>query len=338
MRQLSVIGLSNAGKTCYLYAMAKTMIDGYNGINAIALDDDQRDKLFMGWRKIRREAKWPEGNDKVSTCEFTCSLHLHPLMDFLWNDFKGGSLASMNEVDKNFRSEFNNYLKHSDGLIIFVPADTLQDILEDTDEAEDLLEDLTILTRYFIANMQILSQVPITIAITKSDLLDVSQFDSIYTLISNVIFRPLFQKGNQVRVLVTPVTIGKQLGRGKQGGAIQGSVYANPEKGNIHIPILFNLYHFLKECIEEEKEALGIISDRKSKDASRLSTARSHSGLIRWWKNEDLDTLNKNYEQARQAMETKKKNINDLEEKLKTVVGLFSDNCLYYINGSKVQI
>lgn len=31
MKQLSIIGLSGAGKTCYTYAMAKTMIKGYNG-------------------------------------------------------------------------------------------------------------------------------------------------------------------------------------------------------------------------------------------------------------------------------------------------------------------
>ena len=48
MKQLSIIGLSNAGKTCYIYAMAKTMIKGYNGLNAIAIDDNLRDQLREG--------------------------------------------------------------------------------------------------------------------------------------------------------------------------------------------------------------------------------------------------------------------------------------------------
>ena len=52
MKQLSIIGLSNAGKTCYIYAMAKTMIKGYNGLNAIAIDDNLRDQLREGWMQI----------------------------------------------------------------------------------------------------------------------------------------------------------------------------------------------------------------------------------------------------------------------------------------------
>ena len=55
MKQLSIIGLSNAGKTCYIYAMAKTMIKGYNGLNAIAIDDNLRDQYVKdgcGSRKV----------------------------------------------------------------------------------------------------------------------------------------------------------------------------------------------------------------------------------------------------------------------------------------------
>lgn len=54
MKQLSIIGLSNAGKTCYIYAMAKTMIKGYNGLNAIAIDDNLRDQLREGWMRIKK--------------------------------------------------------------------------------------------------------------------------------------------------------------------------------------------------------------------------------------------------------------------------------------------
>lgn len=337
MKQLSVIGLSNAGKTCYLYAMAKTMIKGYDGINAIALDDDLRDQLAMGWRQIRRENRWPSGTDKVTLCDFDCSLNLRPIMDFTWNDFKGGTLTSMNEIDKNFKSEFNQYLQNSDGLILFVPADVLQDILHGTDDAYDLEEDLEVLTGLFIANKTKLSKIPITIAITKSDILDDAEKPYAYEIVKNI-FEPLFVKGNNMKVLVVPVSIGEKLGRGNQGGEISGVVYQNPAHGNIHIPILFNLYHFLKDCIAVEKSNLGYYDAQVENRMAALRKAEAHNGLQRFWYGENRDDIREELSNARNSSKKKLDAIRSLEKDLEKVVTLFTADCKYYIDGTLVSI
>ena len=337
MKQLSIIGLSNAGKTCYIYAMAKTMVRGYNGLNAIAVDDDLRDKLSMGWRQIRRSMRWPDGTDKVTDCKFDCSLNLRPIMDFWWQDFKGGSLTSMNEIDTQFRTEFNQYLQKSDGLILFVGADMLQDILHGTEDADDMEDDLEILTSLFLRNKQKLATIPVTIAITKSDLLSEDEKKFTYEIVEDI-FRPLFQEGNNMRVLVVPVCIGENLGRGGQGQEVTGVVYPDPQAGNIHIPIVFNLYHFLKDSIEEEKSNLQSINSASNRKEADLREAEAHNAFMRFIYGEDKDEMRqelRNYEERKRNTLAK---IKQLEDDLNKTLTLFTSNCKYYINGKLVQL
>lgn len=166
MKQVSVIGISRSGKTCYLYAMAKTMLRGYGGVNVNAIHDTASMELKKGWREIRREATWPKGTDVLTKTEFNCSLNLRPVMDFVWNDFKGGTLTSLNEVDVNFRQEFEQFLESSDGLVIFVASDELQDILHEVEDSDLIVDDLDSLTEIFLRNKVKLARIPVTIVIS----------------------------------------------------------------------------------------------------------------------------------------------------------------------------
>lgn len=338
MKQLSIIGLSRAGKTCYIYAMAKSMIKGYDGINIIACDDDLRDQLSMGWRQIRRDMQWPDGSDHVTKCEFSCSINLRPIMDFCWNDFKGGTLSSMNEVDRKYKKEFQEYLGGSDGLLLFVPADNIQDILHDTEYAEDIQDDLEILNQLFL-NPQIratLSRVPVTVIVTKADLLTEQEKSSAYDIVQ-LLFKPLFEIGNKMRTLVVPVSIGENLGRGDQGGAIKGTVYQNPKDGNIHIPILFNLYHFIKDCIAVEKSHLGEIEVEYQERMRNLRTAEKHNGLQRFWYGEDPGQIRESIHSNQNQQRHKKEEIKELESLLKRVASLFTHDCRYFVDGKIVS-
>lgn len=336
MKQLSIIGLSGSGKTCYTYAMAKTMIRGYNGINAIAIKDNVREQLNIGWKTISRSLTWPDGSDQTLRREFDCSLNLKSIMDFCWDDFKGGELTSLNEVAEKFRSEFNSYLRNSDGLILFVPADAYLDIIEDQEDSALLYDDLDILNSLFMANHDILSRIPVTIVITKADLLDDNSKKYVIDFIKDL-FQPLFVKGNNMKVLVVPVSLGVGLGRGKQGESVQGQVYADPKKGNIHIPIVFNLYHFLKDCIAVERARLGEIGKDVESRLNDLRTAERHNGLKRWWVGEDLNELKQDLKDSEKDKKNKLAEIRELEANLDKVVTLFTEDCQYFINGNQAS-
>lgn len=338
MKQLSIIGLSKAGKTCYIYAMAKTMLKGYDGINIIALDDDLRDQLSDGWHQIRRGMQWPGGTDRVTTCEFDCSLNLHPIMEFCWNDFKGGALTSMNEIDKMYKKEFQDYLGGSDGLLLFVPADNIQDILQETDDAEDIMDDLDVLNELFMSpqNRATLSRIPVTVIVTKADILSEQEKTYVYEIVQ-MLFKPLFEVGNNMHTLVVPVSIGENLGRGNQGQEIHGTVFQNPKEGNIHIPIVFNLYHFLKDCIAVEKKRLGEIDAETQRRTAKLRTAEAHNGIQRWWNGEDRDEIRREIHSSEDLQRQKKAEIKNLEMQLDKITSLFTHDCKYYVNGQVVS-
>lgn len=338
MKQLSIIGLSKAGKTCYIYAMAKSMLKGYDGINIIALDDDLRNQLNDGWRQIRRGMHWPDGTDHVTTCEFDCSLNLRPVMEFCWKDFKGGTLTSMNEIDKKYKKEFQEYLGGSDGLLLFVPADNIQDILRETEDAEDILDDLDVLNGLFMnpQNRSTLAQIPVTIVVTKSDLLTEQEKPYVYEIVKEL-FKPLFEVGNNMHTLVVPVSIGENLGRGNQGQEIQGTVFQNPKDGNIHIPIVFNLYHFLKDCIAVERQRLGDLDSETQHRLAKLRTAESHNGFQRWWNGEDIVEIRREISSNEDLQKRKKNEIKNLESQLNQISSLFTQDCKYFINGNLVS-
>lgn len=303
------------------------------GINAIAKDDNVREQLNIGWKMIRRNMTWPDGSDRTLRREFNCSLNLKSIMDFCWDDFKGGELTSLNEVAEKFRSEFNLYLRKSDGLILFIPADTYLDIIEDKEDSSELYDDLDILNSLFMANHDILSKIPVTIVITKADLLDDDAKKYVLDFIKDLL-PPLFVKGNNMKVLIVPVSLGIELGRGKQGESVKGEVYADPKKGNIHVPIIFNLYHFLKDCIAVEKYNLGEIDKNVESRTSKLRTAERHNGLQRFWYGEDKGDLRKELKHADENRKEKMSEIRTLEANLDKVITLFTEDCQYFINGN----
>lgn len=337
MKQVSVIGISRSGKTCYLYAMAKTMLRGYGGVNVNAIHDTASMELKKGWREIRREATWPKGTDVLTKTEFNCSLNLRPVMDFVWNDFKGGTLTSLNEVDVNFRQEFEQFLESSDGLVIFVASDELQDILHEVEDSDLIVDDLDSLTEIFLRNKVKLARIPVTIVISKADILSEEEKEFAFEMVT-LIFKPLFTPGNNMRVLVAPVSIGANLGRCSQGEKIQGTVFQNPNDGNIHIPILFNLYHFLKDSIAIAKVMLGEYENDAQNMRRELDIANNHNAILRFFMDRDRDLIRDDISSARNSAKEKLAQIKNLERELDKVVSLFSGDCKYYINGQIVNL
>lgn len=332
MKQISIIGLSRAGKTCYMYAMAKTMKRGVNGINIFVPDDGMRDQLELGWRKIRREHKWPAGNDKVTHWNFQCMLNLRNVMDFCWDDFKGGTLSSFDEISKKHRSEFYRYLQDSDGMIFFIAADMVERILMDEPDAEDDLDDLDMLNAIIAQNGEKMKQIPITIAITKSDLLDDEAKELLFPVIKNI-FPSLFVVGNNVKTLIVPVSLGQDLGHGEQNQDVSGMIYADPKEGNIHLPIMFNLYHYLKEYIAETREELTRLKKRLSDNSKVIVIAENQGPLRRWWNGYDLDDLQSNKERLLREIEKTERELSQYEMDLAKTREEFTKDCQFYVNG-----
>ena len=332
MKQISIIGLSRAGKTCYTFAMAKTMKRGINGITIFAPDSEQRDKLELGWRGIRKDHTWPPTSDTDVPYDFQCMLNLRPVMDFCWKDFKGGILSSFDEINTKYRVEFSQYLHNSAGMIFFIAADMMNRILMDTLEAEDNLYDLELLNNIILENSNIMNRIPITIAITKSDLLDNNAKSAVLEMVKEI-FPSFFTVGNNVKVLTVPVSLGQQLGNCEQGQQVAGEIYSDPKAGNIHLPIMFNLYHYLKEYIAEIRQEIDSMENDLRNHGKVINTASEHSAFGRWWRGEDLDELRNERQRMLNKINETKNELDQQEMNLELVRREFTKDCQYYVNG-----
>lgn len=332
MKQISIIGLSRAGKTCYTFAMAKTMKRGINGITIFAPDSEQRDELDMGWRTIRREQTWPAGNANDIFYNFQCMLNLRNVMDFCWKDFRGGSLNRFDEISRKYRPEFCSYLQHSDGMIFFIAGDMMNRILNDSTDAEDNLEDLEKLNDLILSNSDKVNQIPITIAITKSDLLDNNAKNAVFEIVKTI-FPSLFTRGNNVKVLIVPVSLGQNLGNGDQGQTVAGQIFADPKEGHIHLPIMFNLYHYLKEYIADIRQDISNMEQELRQHGQVINIASGHTAFGRWWRGEDLDELKNERQRMLNKIEDTKHELDQQESNLEQVRSEFTKDCQYYVNG-----
>lgn len=238
MKQFDIIGLDGSGKTCYLYAMAETMRQGLYGLSFHSNCD--------GWQKIIAELQWPSGTCKTSFFDFQCfynSKHIDWL-DFSCIDYRGGIIVSYNEVDRLLRSKFRKRIIDTDGLIILVAADMLKGILMGDFEARDDIDMLN----YTISGVgQKLSQIPIAIAITKSDYFNNDENKVMFPLVKQL-FPFIFNAALHLNTLIVPVSLGRNLSNNSCSS--ESVLYNNPSDGNIHIPILFNLYHILDNLIK----------------------------------------------------------------------------------------
>ena len=129
-------------------------------------------------------------------------------------------------------------------MIFFIAADMVERILLNDPDAEDDLDDLDMLNARISQNGQKMKQIPVTIAITKSDLLDDEAKELLFPVIKQI-FPSLFVVGNNIKTLIVPVSLGQDLGHGEQNQDVLGMIYADPKEGNIHLPIMFNILPFL---------------------------------------------------------------------------------------------
>lgn len=334
MRQISIVGLSGAGKTCYIYAMSKTMMRGVNNISINPIDDNLYNQLRAGWRNIKTERKWPTGTDRVNRCEFTCFVQLRPVMDFCWDDYKGGSLTGFDTISAKEREEFYKSLSISDGVIFCVPADTIIEALEGDDDAQD---DINMLNRFILqyASKNSLKGIPITVAITKSDLLDKEELSIAFQVVKKTL-NNLFAKGTNVSVLLVPISLGSNL-KGLPGGEITGTINMDPKAGNIHLPVLFNLYYMLLEQISEFSTNLKELRLNLSSVNSSIYFGQNMNGLKRWWEGVDIDNLQKNKSDLQRIIEQKEEELRGIETDLKKIKNEFGTECEYYFNGEIIK-
>ena len=239
--QITMLGDSSAGKTCYILAIYEGMETPSHPfrISTDNLEDDH--DLTQLWSKLIYPGpdRWPEPTNQNKIYQFNF-YQCKRIAKFEWIDYRGGILQENPNQDDV--KDFKNYLSQTSCLFICLSGENfLTDIDSSNLEMARYQTKALYINKYLkkINSSQKKSLFPIVIAISKADLCS-SRREQLTNDIKQL-FPLLFAPNSTFVVLICPISLGKGLAQDPNSGAI------NPI--NCHIPLLFALYCHLREVI-----------------------------------------------------------------------------------------
>lgn len=264
-KQISILGVSGSGKTCYIYALAQVMKHGARykdtNISIISNDSGMQIDLDNGYLSMAVDKLWPLSTSSDNyVYDFLVKVH-SPLgyMDLIpsleMRDYRGGVLSDPQKY-KNEHDEILSKFRESASIIFLIDAETAWQALDTLDMNPNHRREVSqidilkarnsicyienILRDYRKLNNEI---PPIAIAVTKSDLFgDDEEKENAIDNIKDML-PVIFAKGSGVEASICTVSLGQNLGTGSNN-ELSGTLDISTNT-NIHIPFLFGIYNYL---------------------------------------------------------------------------------------------
>jgi len=331
--EITMLGTSGTGKTCYLYAMASRMATGVNYLTFSATDYEDSLELEDEWSKICEEGVTPDPTGAKGSREyqFTCSYSYRPFADFNWLDYKGGVLTKAgDELDKECRDMVRKRAKTSGGIIICISAELLQDALAGKVRAQNA----------FKAYARLLNEigsahktVPVMFAITKADLLNAHEYEDGVRHLREGIFKSLFAPDGGWFVGFVPVSLGRDItieGYNIVGGTI------NP--WNVEIPVLFCIKAFLDEQLPMWEEQIAKCREDRSAASARLLSEQNKSAWSKFWNGDYSNSIKADIQSVDQQILEASKTLEQLQHDCDSIAKTISaSGAMIFVNGQKLS-
>lgn len=248
---ITAIGASGSGKTCFLLGMNYVMSAGVKGYTLTTADDEVAAELRKKWDKINEGQAFPHfppGTDQMVDITFNLEYTYQKIRSFRWMDYKGGLVDEFEPENQEEYEALVNRVKISECLFIFVDGDVLCTL-----DKKVMLQDVKarcsskinkFISKYieFVGRKKNLP--PVAIVVTKFDKCkNYVNTDQLEEVIKEA-FSPLFSyDGNENDVTIIPVSLGIDTENRDRVGILQPI--------NIYKPLFFGIYHPLKrECDE----------------------------------------------------------------------------------------
>lgn len=322
-----MLGVSQSGKTCFIYAMYDFMQQSQSGFTFITNDPDVDMDLCDGWAQIAYDGVWPNGTELTSHYDFSVLFHSKKIMEFSWCDYRGGAVSGRSTENEDV-TELQKRIKESECLIICLGADTVKALLSGDMRKQRELRTLNQhLSRFALENPE--RRVPVIFALTKSDLYTAEEQPKLLGLIKSY-FSSLYDEGANWLFAIVPVTLG--IFNSTEGTKINGTIAPK----NIHIPVMFFLHSLLKERIRSIHEQMqGIKIDRKSTQ-QQLTIQKGKSWWERIWNGDQTSSLTDKVSN----LDAEEMNLVSLEKELSEAFGTMKDMfkvCKVFYNGLPVE-
>lgn len=270
--QITILGMSGAGKTCYLLGLYYKMGSGMKGYT-ITTDEDTDVQLRDRYAKMCDQSlgieRFPVGTDNISKYTFNLECGYKPIMSFDWVDYPGGILNRKNEGNLDEYEDVKKSINQSSSLFICVDGSLLvgDDIEEKIDRVKDGCSSVinTFFSEYFASNNQL---PPTAIVVTKYDLCHQDTDEDELCEIIEEAFSPFFVKDENLKIVtIIPVSIGKNIMDNDYSGRLKPM--------NIHLPIFMGIWFALSKKIQDYAKKIDLEKDESNKEVDRLRNKRA---------------------------------------------------------------
>lgn len=321
MEKITMLGVSNSGKTCFIYAMYDFMQKVQNGFTFITKDPDVDLDLNEGWESIAFDGIWPEGTQQTLLYEFAVLFKSNPIMEFSWCDYRGGAITERS-TEQDVK-ELHGRIFDSGCLIICIGADTIKEIIDGNyRRRRELIRLNNLISRFGADNKR---RIPIIFALTKADLYTTDDYKKLLGIIKEY-FSSLYVEGANWLHAIVPVTLGKF--KDTSSNRIEGVV--SPK--NVHVPVLFFLHSILKErIIDIQNKLSGITINRNNYKAE----IRSNQGKTWWnklWNGDNTRSLNSQIHLLNEEEKNISAQLEELERAFDSMGDMFKVCKVFYEN------
>jgi GTPase SAR1 family protein len=229
LNQITIVGVTGSGKTCFLAGMYKQMSVAKDGFVLSAVDREDTFTLKQYWKQVISNKVLPTSS--FFECEFKLTQYCTEIQNgrFLWTDYAGGVLTGSDEEEYgNLKAAISN----SQCILLVIDGEDFNVDADDIDEAEyiDKVVDnfdnrnieintndaLNALAEIIGENETNGNYIPIVVVVTKCDLIPKKLTENNFDIINRVFtqsntFSAL--RGDSVQtpnraVMVSAVTLG----------------------------------------------------------------------------------------------------------------------------------
>ncbi|MCL6590903.1 MAG: hypothetical protein K6U80_13245 [Firmicutes bacterium] len=333
---ITMLGVSNTGKTCFMTAMYSIMCMGVNGFSLACRDHQQRIMLNANWQSLvrkRGDDRWMASATAISRWSFNCCYAYRPIIGIDMLDYRGGLLESDSNESLEEYDQLLGYFNNSACIFIMIPANRLHSGLKDYKDPSSIVNAINpVLTKYRESTGG--RTCPISVIITKSDYLmaknDSSKtkenFDFAIKNLKNYI-SPLFVA--DWPLFICPVTLGKELAIDKNQGAIQPI--------NIHLPVLYAISLLLKKTIEQKRSELKTQIEEGQTARAQQSNYESGSRIRRWWYSSEAAASKEKADEIFKEVNNIKEEVNKMERDFQLSLNQLAQgkNCYFHLGSSE---
>ncbi len=310
--QITILGMSGSGKTCYLMGLYYKMGAGLRGYT-ITTDEDTDVELRDRYAKLcdvtlEKEKRFPAGTDNISQYEFNLQYGYNTVMSFDWVDYPGGLLDRKNSGNLEEYEAVKTAINNSSSLFICVDGSLLvgDDIDEKIDNVRDKCSNVinTFFTDYSKTNK---SLPPTAIIVTKYDVCkDDTDQEELCEIIEEA-FSPFFVKNDIEKIItIIPVSIGLNI--------MDDSCSGKMKPLNVQLPIFMGIWFALSKKIQEYAK---IVQEQEKENSDNISNlyalkAREESRFWFFKSKSDVQRLAKKIQEEEKAGKERTREMNYL--------------------------